>query len=60
MAEREQNRRGVHVRIGLVVCGHFAATTTPVDLIVYTMVEHEDHIGPYWPGYTRISNMVIL
>ena len=24
------------------------------------MADFKDHIGPYWPGYPRIANLVVL
>ena len=49
VAEQEQNGEGVHVRARLVICHNHS-----------TMSDYKDHIGPYWPGYPGIANLIIL
>ena len=60
MAEREQNRGDDHVRVGLVVCHDQAQSGLAPERTAYTMADYKDHIGPYWPGYPGIANLIIL
>jgi hypothetical protein len=57
VAEREQNRGGDHVSARLVVCHN---RTLAAERTARTMADYNDHIGPYWPGYPGIANLVIL
>ena len=40
----------------------FTATTAlvAVERTAYTMADYKDHIGPFWPGYPGIANLIIL